>query len=58
MPRFMFRYMADESGAAAIEYALVVSLVAVALIGTLSTIGLNLRDKANGIADAIATAGD
>ena len=57
MARLMFRYAADESGASAIEYGLIVSLIAVAIIGVLTTLGVNLRNKAMDIADAIGTAG-
>ena len=57
MARLMLRYLVDDGGAAAIEYGLVVSLIAVAIIGVLGTLGLNLRDKANEIADAVGEAG-
>ena len=57
MARLVMRYAADESGATAIEYGLVASLIAVAIIGVLGTLGLNLRDKANEIAEAIGDAG-
>ena len=51
------RYLGDEHGATAIEYGLVVALISVAIIGALGTLGLNLRDKAMEIADAIGNAG-
>lgn len=51
------RYAAEEDGTSAIEYGLVASLIAVAIISAVATIGLNLRDKANDIADAIGDAG-
>jgi pilus assembly protein Flp/PilA len=57
MTRLAVRYVSDESGAAAIEYGLVVTLIAVAIIGVLGTLGINLRDKAMQIADAIGSAG-
>ena len=47
------RYAADENGASAIEYGLVASLIAVAIIGVLSTVGINLRNKAMVVADAL-----
>ena len=50
-------YALDESGASAIEYALVASLISVSIIAALTVLGVNLRDKALGIADAIASAG-
>lgn len=57
MVRLMLRYAADEGGATAIEYGLVASLVAVAIVGVLGTLGINLRDKAMDIADAVGMAG-
>jgi pilus assembly protein Flp/PilA len=56
MARLMFRYAADESGASAIEYGLIVSLIAVAILGVLTTLGVNLRNRAMDIADAIGSA--
>ncbi len=41
----------------AIEYGLVASLIAVAIIGVLATLGINLRSKATYIADEIGDAG-
>lgn len=58
MARLAHRFAADESGATAIEYGLVVSLIAVAIVGVLGTLGINLRDKAMFIADAIGNAGN
>jgi pilus assembly protein Flp/PilA len=57
MENLVVRYVADESGATAIEYGLVASLIAVAIIGVLGTLGINLRDKANEIAEAVGDAG-
>lgn len=57
MVRLVVRYLGDEHGATAIEYGLVVALISVAIIAALGTLGLNLRDKAMEIADAIGEAG-
>ena len=57
MASLVVRYAADESGTSAIEYGLIASLIAVAIIGVLGTVGINLRDKATEIADAIGDAG-
>jgi pilus assembly protein Flp/PilA len=57
MQRLVARYVADEAGATAVEYGLIVALIAVAIIGVLTTIGVNLRDKAYEIAEAIRDAG-
>ena len=39
MTKFINRFVKDESGATAIEYGLIVALIAVAIIGIVSTIG-------------------
>jgi pilus assembly protein Flp/PilA len=57
MLRLIRRYAADETGASAIEYGLVASLISVTLIGALTILGINLRTKAEAIAEAIFTAG-
>jgi pilus assembly protein Flp/PilA len=57
MARLIFRYAADESGATAIEYGLIVCLISVTIVGTLTYLGVNLRNKAMDIADAIRDAG-
>ncbi len=51
------RYAADETGAVAIEYGLVATLIAVAIIGVLTTLGVNLVNKAMEVADALFAAG-
>jgi pilus assembly protein Flp/PilA len=38
-------FAADEGGATAIEYALLASCVAVAIVSTLHVVGSNLRDN-------------
>ena len=57
MQRLIARYAADEGGASAVEYALVVTLIAVAIVGVLSTLGVNLANNAGEVADAILEAG-
>jgi pilus assembly protein Flp/PilA len=49
MKRNIARIMKDESGATAIEYGLVVALVAVAAITTLQTLGTNLSGLFTGV---------
>ena len=44
----------DDRGATAVEYGLIVSLIAVVLIGVLTVLGGNLVDRFTDIADAIA----
>jgi pilus assembly protein Flp/PilA len=57
MSSLIRHFATDETGASAIEYGLVASLIAVAIIGVLATLGVNLRDKANEIAAAVGDAG-
>jgi len=49
------RFIKDESGATAIEYGLIAALIAVAIIGAVSTLGTQtsaaLGDTANAIRD-------
>jgi pilus assembly protein Flp/PilA len=42
MNKFFARFVRDESGATAIEYGLIAALVAVAIIGALTTLGTDL----------------
>ncbi|MDB5557341.1 MAG: Flp/Fap pilin component [Enterovirga sp.] len=43
-PKQIFRaFVQDEKGATAIEYGLIAALIAVVIIGALSTIGTNLN---------------
>lgn len=41
--RNMIRFMKDESGATAIEYGLIASLIAVVIVGALLTLGPKLK---------------
>ncbi len=43
----------DERGATAVEYGLMVALIAVVIIAAVTLLGTNLRDKFNDIANAI-----
>jgi len=43
MKKFVSRLVADESGATAIEYGLIVALIAVVIIGAVTTLGTNLN---------------
>lgn len=56
MQRLVSSWIADESGAAAIEYGLIVSLISVAIIGVLLSVGINLNERLQEIADAIGSA--
>jgi pilus assembly protein Flp/PilA len=47
------RFMKDESGATAIEYGLIASLIAVAIITILGTLGTNLSTTFQSVSDKI-----
>ena len=47
------RFAADESGATAIEYALLAALIAVAIIGAATTIGKNIGNTMNNISNKL-----
>ncbi|MEL6825338.1 MAG: Flp family type IVb pilin [Pseudomonadota bacterium] len=52
------RLQRDESGATAIEYGLIMSLMAVALIGAIGATGKSTGDKWDGIANKVGDAMD
>jgi len=43
MTKFMSAFMSDESGATAIEYGLIVALIAVVIITAVTTVGTKLN---------------
>ena len=55
MSKFVTRLMKDESGATAIEYGLIVALIAVVIITALTTVGKNLGTSFNKIGTATAS---
>lgn len=50
---FVLRFVEDERGATAIEYGLIASLIALVVIGSVGTVGNNLKNKFNNIANAV-----
>jgi len=44
------RFFQDESGASAVEYGLLVALIAVVIITAVTTLGTNLSTKFNSVA--------
>ena len=44
MSKFMTRFAKDESGATAIEYGLIVALIAVVIITAVTTLGTKLNN--------------
>ncbi len=53
MSKFVSRFVKNESGATAIEYGLIVALIAVVIIGAVTTVGTNLGTKFNSVASNI-----
>ena len=52
----MKNFFKDESGASAVEYGLLVSLIAVAIIAAVTALGGALQTKFNAAADGITNA--
>jgi pilus assembly protein Flp/PilA len=50
------RFIADESGATAIEYGLIAALIAVAIIAALNTLSGNLQNTFNYVSNQLANA--
>jgi pilus assembly protein Flp/PilA len=48
-------FFKDESGASAVEYGLLVSLIAVVIITSVNTLGTNLSSKFHQVATAIGS---
>jgi len=53
MRQFCQKFMRDESGATAIEYGLIASLIAVVLVTAVTTIGTSLKGSYNNIGNAV-----
>lgn len=53
MRNLLSRFIADESGATAIEYGLIAALISVTIITVLTTVGTNLNTKFQSIATAL-----
>jgi pilus assembly protein Flp/PilA len=53
MKRLFQRFLADEVGATAIEYGLIVALIAVFIIGAVTSVGSALRTKFNTVATSL-----
>jgi pilus assembly protein Flp/PilA len=53
MQKLLNQFLADESGATAIEYGLIAALISVAIITVLTTVGTNLNTKFQSVATAL-----
>jgi pilus assembly protein Flp/PilA len=51
---FQARLRDDERGATAVEYALIVGLIAIAIITAVTALGTGLSSKFNAITDALS----
>ena len=49
------RFINDEEGVTAIEYALIASLIAVVIIGAVTIVGTDVRQVFNNIANALVS---
>ena len=47
------RFMTDESGATAIEYGLIAALIAVVIIGAVTSVGGSLNSTFQSVADSL-----
>ncbi len=55
MSKFLNRFLKNESGATAIEYGLIATFIAVAIIVSVQALGLDLAGVFEGISAAIGT---
>ncbi len=53
MRSLLQRFVDDERGATAIEYGLIAALIALVVIGSVGTVGNNLKNKFNNVANAV-----
>jgi pilus assembly protein Flp/PilA len=54
MSKFVQRFIADESGATAIEYGLIAALIAVVIVTAVTTIGTRLTTKFTAVGNALS----
>ena len=47
------QFLLNESGATAIEYGLIAALIAVVIIGAITTVGTNLTGTFNSVANSL-----
>ncbi len=57
MSKFVTNFMNDETGATAVEYGLIVALIAVVIITAVTAVGTNLSAKFTAVSTNIASAG-
>lgn len=54
MKSLLLRFAKDEAGVTAIEYGLIATLIAVAIITAVTNVGTNLKTKFSAVATALA----
>ena len=57
MASFITRFLKEETAATAVEYGLIVALIAVVIITAVTAVGSNLSAKFNAIATNVSAAG-
>jgi pilus assembly protein Flp/PilA len=55
MKKFLARFRKEEDGATAIEYGLIAALIAVVIIGALTTLGTNMSSRFQTVASAVGS---
>ena len=53
---FLFNFLKDEDGATAVEYGLMVALIAAVIILAVTGLGTDLKDKFQSVASAVSAA--
>ncbi len=53
----LFAFFKDEEGATAVEYGLMVALIAAVIIVSVTLLGTNLSTKFDAVADSVGAAG-
>jgi pilus assembly protein Flp/PilA len=53
MTKFLKKFRKDDKGATAIEYGLIAALIAVAIIGGLSTLGTSMNNRFANVATSV-----
>jgi pilus assembly protein Flp/PilA len=57
MSKFVTRFLNDESGATAIEYGLIIALIATIIVTAFSTLGGSLKTAFTGVGGKLEAAG-
>jgi len=53
LKRIVLRFLADESGATAIEYCLIAAAIALAIIALVNALGINIAEKLSEISSLL-----